>query len=148
MRLYPAAHGMARRARRRETLGGFGVPAGSWLEVSPWAIHHSPHVWSDPETFDPRRFDLPADQPPGGHRYGWIPFGAGPHVCIGMHLAMLEMRIVLRAVLRAFVLDTSLTSVPVHAAITLQPTGGLPLALRAIRPNPRDRRATGPRSVR
>lgn len=132
MRLYPAAHGMARRARRDETLGGFRVPSGSWLEVSPWGIHHSPHVWSDPDTFDPRRFDLPADELPGGHRYAWIPFGAGPHICIGMHLAMLEMRIVLGAVLRAFALDTPLTSIPVHAAITLQPTGGLPLELRAV----------------
>jgi hypothetical protein len=31
--------------------------------------------------FDPRRFDLPDGQSPGGHRYAWFPFGAGPHLC-------------------------------------------------------------------
>ena len=124
---------MARRNRDVEVLGGYEVPAGSWLEVSPWGVHHSPAVWSDPNRFDPRRFDLPAGEHPGGHRYAWIPFGAGPRACVGMQVAMLEMQIVLAGVLQAFELDTPLTSVPVHAAITLQPTGTLPLRLSPTR---------------
>jgi cytochrome P450 len=130
MRLFPAAHGMARSTRHDEVLGGYRVPAGAWLEVSPWGIHHSPAVWPDPETFDPRRFDLPAGQVPGGHRYAWMPFGAGPRTCVGMQVALLELPIILGAVLQTFELQTPLTSVPVHAAITLQPTGALPLRLR------------------
>lgn len=129
MRLYPAAHGMARQARDDEVLGGYRVPAGSWLEVSPWGISHSPRVWPDPERFDPERFALPAGVPPGGHRYAWMPFGAGPHVCVGRHLALLEMTVVLGAVLRAFALSTPLAAVPVRAAITLQPVGELPVRL-------------------
>lgn len=130
MRLFPAAHGMARQCRRSEVLAGHRVPAGSWLEVSPWAIHHSPAVWADASAFDPGRFDVPAARPAGVHRHAWLPFGAGPHVCVGMHLAMLELQIVLGAVVRDFSWRTPLTSVPVHAAITLQPTGDLPLELR------------------
>jgi cytochrome P450 len=64
---------------------------------------------------------------PGGHRYAWMPCGAGPRACIGMQIAMLEIPIVIAAVLQAFELKTPLTSIPVHAAITLQPAGSLPL---------------------
>jgi cytochrome P450 len=66
------------------------------------------------------------------HRCAWMPFGAGPRGCIGMQIAMLEIPIVIAAVLQAFTLDTPLTSIPVHAAITLQPTGTLPLQLRSV----------------
>ena len=96
-----------------------------------WGIHHSAAVWPDPEVFDPRRFDVPTRQFPGSHRYAWMPFGAGPRGCIGMQIAMLEIPIVIAAVLQAFTLETQLASIPVHAAITLQPTGSLSLQLRS-----------------
>ena len=54
MRLYPGAHGMNRSTRDDEILGGYHIPAGSWVEVSVWGIHHSPAVWPEPEVFDPR----------------------------------------------------------------------------------------------
>jgi cytochrome P450 len=132
MRLFPGAHGMNRSTRNDEIIEGYRIPAGSWLEVSIWGIHHSPAVWPEPEVFEPDRFDVPAGQFAGGHRYAWMPFGAGPRACIGMQIAMLEIPIVIAAVLQAFRLETQLTSIPVHAAITLQPTGALPLRLRAI----------------
>jgi cytochrome P450 len=132
MRLFPGAHGMNRSTCADEIVGGYHVPKGSWLEVSVWGIHHSAAVWHQPDVFDPRRFDVPAGQFAGGHRYAWMPFGAGPRACIGMQIAMLEIPIVIAAVLQAFVLETPLTSIPVHAAITLQPTGPLPLQLRSL----------------
>jgi cytochrome P450 len=132
MRLFPGAHGMNRSTCADEIVGGYHVPKGSWLEVSVWGIHHSAAVWHQPEVFDPRRFDVPAGQFAGDHRYAWMPFGAGPRACIGMQIAMLEIPIVIAAVLQAFVLETPLTSIPVHAAITLQPTGPLPLQLRSL----------------
>jgi cytochrome P450 len=139
MRLYPAAHGMNRSTLNDEILAGYHIPAGSWLEVSIWGIHHSRAVWHEPEIFDPRRFDVPAGQFPGGHKYAWMPFGAGPRACIGMQIAMLEIPIVVAAVLQAFVLDTPLSAVPLHAAITVLPSAALPLQLRPLK---RDRGAT------
>ncbi len=131
MRLYPAAHGMARSARGDQVLDGYRIPDGSWVEVSPWAVHHSPAVWADPERFDPRRFDVPPDQHPGGHRNAWFPFGAGPRACIGMQLATLEIQLVTATVLQAFDVTTPLLSAPVHAAITLLPSGELPITVVA-----------------
>lgn len=127
MRLRPAAHGMARSARHQEVIAGYRIPSGAWLEVSPWGVHHSPLVWDDPESFDPRRFDVPSGSFPGGHRNAWFPFGTGPRACIGQQLAMLEMQIVLTTILQTFTLTTPLTTTPVHAAITLQPSKVLPI---------------------
>jgi cytochrome P450 len=132
MRLFPAAYGMNRSPRDDEVLGGYHIPAGSWLEVSIWEIHHSPAVWPEPEVFEPRRFDVPAGQFPGGHRYAWMPFGAGPRACIGMQIAMLEIPIVIAGILQAFTVETPLSSLPVHAAITVLPSGPLPLQLRPL----------------
>jgi cytochrome P450 len=130
MRLFPSAYGVNRSTRDDEVIAGYHLPAGSWVEVSMWGIHRSPAVWPEPEVFDPRRFDVPARQFAGSSRYAWMPFGAGPRGCIGMQIAMLEIPIVIASVLQAFTLETPLTSIPVHAAITLQPTGTLPLQLR------------------
>jgi cytochrome P450 len=132
MRLFPAAHGMNRSTRNDEVLDGYHIPAGSWLEVSVWGVHHSAAVWQQPEVLDPRRFDVSAGQFPGGHRYAWMPFGAGPRACIGMQIAMLEIPIVIASILQAFILETPLISVPVHAAITVLPNGPLPLQLRPL----------------
>jgi cytochrome P450 len=130
MRLYPAAHGMARSTNRGEVLDGYRIPAGSWVEVSAWGVHHSPAVWKDPDRFDPRRFEVQPGHFPGGHRSAWFPFGAGPRACIGMQVATLEVQIIIAAILQAFTISTPLAVTPVHAAITLMPTGALPIQLR------------------
>jgi cytochrome P450 len=131
MRLYPAAHSVSRRALQDVVLCGYRIPAGSDVIISPWAIHRSPAVWRDPEIFDPRRFDLTDGQIPGGHRYAWIPFGAGPHTCVGMQLALLEAPLVLATILQTFSVTTSLTEIPLLAAVSLRPAAPLPLRLAA-----------------
>ncbi|MCW2812217.1 MAG: cytochrome [Friedmanniella sp.] len=127
MRLSPAAHGIARSTRDDQVLGGYRIPARSWVEVSPWGVHHSPAVWPEPGRFDPRRFDVGPGELPGGHRYAWIPFGTGPRACVGMQIGLLEVQLVIAAVLQHFTITTPLTALPVHAAITLVPTGALPV---------------------
>jgi cytochrome P450 len=129
MRLYPAAHSIGRTARDDQLLDGYRIPAGSTLVVSPWTIHRSPEVWSDPDRFDPGRFDLPSGESPGGHRYAWFPFGAGPHACVGMQLALMEVPIVMAVILQRFRLTTSLGSIPLQAAISLHPAIPLPVRL-------------------
>ena len=132
MRMYPAAHTIGRSAKKDEILNGFHIPAGSILLLSSWAVHHSPTIWPDPDTFDPRRFDVPVGEFPGGHRHAWFPFGAGPRACVGMQLAMVEVPLVLAAIISAFSLSTELTSIPVDPAISLHPASALPVTLRSV----------------
>ena len=129
MRLYPAAHSIGRSNANDEILNGYRIAAGSAIIISPWAIHRSPKIWPDPDTFDPRRFDVPAGQFPGGHKYAWFPFGAGPHACVGMQLAMLEIPVVLATILQTYRLSTTVSSIPLEAAISLHPAEPLPVHL-------------------
>ena len=78
-------------------VGGWLYPAGCALVGNAYLLHHDPDVYPDPYAFRPERF---LESPPG--TYTWIPFGGGRRRCLGAGFAMLEMKIVLPAVLRAF----------------------------------------------
>lgn len=130
MRLYPSAHSVGRHLEQEDVIGGYRIPAGADVVISPWVVHRSPRVWADPDVFDPARFDVPPGSFPGGHRHAWIPFGAGPHTCVGMQLALLEAPLVLAAILQAFRLQTDMTSLPLVAAVSLRPAAPVPIRLK------------------
>ena len=77
-------------------VGGWHYEPGVCLVANAYLVHHDPDVYPDPYAFRPERF---LDEPPG--TYTWIPFGGGRRRCLGASFAMLEMKIVLRAVLCA-----------------------------------------------
>ena len=129
LRLFPAAHGMGRSTRGDQLLGGYQIPADTWVELSIWGTHHSARTWSDPERFDPARFDLAEGRHPGGHRCAYLPFGSGARACIGMPIALTEVTITVATILQSYVVTTPLRDIPVHAAITLMPTGRTPLVV-------------------
>ena len=79
------------------TVGGWDYPVGCCLVANAYLIHHDPEIYPDPYAFRPERF---LETKPG--TYTWIPFGGGRRRCLGMSFAMLEMRIVIREVLRAY----------------------------------------------
>jgi hypothetical protein len=83
-------------AQRPIEIGGRSYPAGVGLVPCAYLVHHDPSIYPDPYAFRPERF---LDQSPG--TYTWIPFGGGRRRCLGSSFAMLEMKQVLRAVLRA-----------------------------------------------
>jgi cytochrome P450 len=125
MRLHSASHSIGRSPVRDTVLGGYRVPAGVSMIVSPYALHRSPTVWERPDDFDPSRFAVPADERPGGSRYAWIPFGAGPHTCVGIQLALAEVTVAVATICQQLTLSTELETVPVEAALTLHPVGRL-----------------------
>ena len=133
MRLYPAAHSVGRLAEQDDVLCGHRIPAGAAVIISPWAVHHSPKLWHQPDVFDPRRFDLPVGQHPGAHRFAWFPFGADPHTCVGMQLALLELPLVLATILQTLRVRTTLSSIPLLPAISLRPADPLPVQLQSRR---------------
>jgi cytochrome P450 len=78
-------------------IGGITYEPGVVLFASAYLVHHDPAVYDEPYAFRPERF---IDEPPG--TYTWIPFGGGRRRCIGASFALLEMKIVLRALMSRF----------------------------------------------
>ncbi|MCA8933322.1 MAG: cytochrome P450, partial [Rhodospirillaceae bacterium] len=134
MRLYPPVPTIAARTARRECeICGVPVRAGQRVFVTPWIIHRHRALWDAPERFDPERFS--PERSAGRPRFAYLPFGAGPRVCIGAGFAMMEATLVLAALAQRF----RARMVPGHrvrlrAQLTLGPIGGLPMTLEARRP--------------
>lgn len=134
LRLFPAAWVLAREAVEDDELRGYRVPRGTVLVICPLAAHRLPELWPEPERFDPERFIRDPSLWSGGARsFSYLPFGAGPHVCIGGHLAMTEATIVLailcqRGRLRALHPERARPRV----AATLRVDGGLPARFEAF----------------
>ena len=120
MRLYPPAWMIARSVSQRDEIGGYEIPAGSIVFVSPYVVHRHPGVWQDPEGFDPQRF---AGEKPRG---AYFPFGGGPRLCIGNGFAMMEAELVLATIARRvrFELQPGHPVVP-DPGITLRPRYGM-----------------------
>ncbi|MXG91462.1 cytochrome P450 [Nocardioides flavescens] len=127
MRLWPASHSLGRAPVEDEVLGGYRIPAGSSVIVFSYALHREADVWEDPDTFDPSRFDVTDPDVVRRQRAAWMVLGSGPHSCVGANLTTIETVLVLATILQHVELTTDTTAeagpLPVHAAITLKPTG-------------------------
>jgi cytochrome P450 len=103
MRLYPPAYLIVREAVAADTLpGDIAVRAGTVVSMAPWVLHRHRTLWERPEQFDPTRF-LPGATPPD--RFAYLPFGAGPRICVGATFALTEAVLLLARLLRAFRLE-------------------------------------------
>jgi cytochrome P450 len=93
LRLIPPVPSLPRRAVRAFEFGGYQIPAGTTIGVSVGYTHKMAEHWPDPETFDPMRFspEISRDR----HKYAWVPFGGGAHMCLGLHFATMQMRILM-----------------------------------------------------
>ena len=131
MRLYPPVGWFGRLAAGPDRIGGYDVPTGAILVLSPWLVQRDPRFWPEPEHFDPARFAPGARQAP----YTYFPFGGGPRTCIGSHFALTEMLVTL-AVLASRVRLHPATEALVQAEllVTLRPVGGLPMRVERRRP--------------
>jgi unspecific monooxygenase len=119
LRLYPPAYGLFRVARRADEAAGVEVPKGAVVMIAPWLLHRHRKLWTEPDRFDPERF-LPGSPPP--ERFAYLPFGAGPRVCVGAQFALTEATLVLARLVQAFEIRRADTApvIPV-AAITVRP---------------------------
>jgi cytochrome P450 len=135
MRLYPPAYILARRAIENVVIGDHELRRNTIVVVNVLGIHRRADSFPDPEAFRPERFlgDLEKQLP----RCAYLPFGAGPRVCIGNHFATMEGHVLLATLLRRVRLDLATDAeVEVEPLITLRPKGGIPMriAVRAERP--------------
>jgi cytochrome P450 len=128
MRLYPPAYAFSRLAERDDQIGGYRIPAGSFVLVSQWATHRHPRIWPEPEEFRPERFTAEAEA--ARPRYAYFPFGAGPRACIGSHFAIQEAQIALAVILQRYRIRALLDSVALDTSgITLRPRTAVPIEL-------------------
>lgn len=99
---------------REFAFGGYRVPAGTRALVSLAACHRLPHLFADPDAFDPDRFAPPREEDKR-HPYALVPFGAGPRICIGINFAQVEVKALAAHVLRAYALEPVADRPIVHA---------------------------------
>jgi enediyne biosynthesis protein E7 len=99
MRLYPPVWGLTRKSLAADEIGGYQIPANADVMICTYTLHRHPGFWADPDEFRPERF---AGAATTAHRYAYIPFGAGPRVCVGSHLGMMEATLTAAMVAREF----------------------------------------------
>jgi enediyne biosynthesis protein E7 len=131
MRLYPPVWGLTRKSVAADEIDGYRVPAGADVMIAPYTLHRHPGFWPEPNEFRPERFATSAAVTT--HRYAYIPFGAGPRVCIGSHLGMMEATLIAAMVAREFRFEIAAGVHPEpEAMLSLRVRGGLPVrVLRA-----------------
>jgi cytochrome P450 len=130
MRMYPPVWVYPRRTTAEERLGGWVIPAGSHVVLSPYFTQRHPEFWLAPDAFRPERF-LPGSKEPQA-KGAYLPFGIGERACIGKQFAMAELKILLAELLPRFELD-GMPSSPVSPIFrtTLRPD--LPVRMRVVR---------------
>ncbi len=124
MRLYPPAWSLARTTAKEIEVGGYRLPLGANVVMSPWIMHRDPRFFDRPEQFDPDRWTAEATQKLP--RFAYFPFGGGPRLCIGASFAMMEATLLLATIAQRFQLNL----VPGHPVtaqpgITLRPRHGI-----------------------
>ena len=100
MRLYPPVPHLMRGALEAETVCGEPIASGAQVWISPWVLHRHRKFWQHPTAFLPQRFA--GQSAPWVQTPGYIPFGAGPRICLGLHFALAEAQIVLAHLLSRF----------------------------------------------
>lgn len=132
MRLYPPTWCLVPRCPTEDQeLAGYRIRRDTWTFISPYAMHHDPRFFPEPERFDPERF-APA-------RIGqtmlsaYMPFGAGPRACIGNHFAMATLALMLATVAQRyrFTLCDEPEAIVPDPSLALRPKGGLRVRVHA-----------------
>jgi cytochrome P450/NADPH-cytochrome P450 reductase len=152
LRLYPTVPSFPRLSVKDTTLGGYDLPAGTYVFVSQSALNRRKDLWgSDADTYKPDRFNregyslelmqsMPKGCPPikdgdnpdvARRLFGFAPFGAGKRTCPGQRLALLESAVILASLIKHFKIEVSNggKAIEERADITLGPKLGLPLKL-------------------
>jgi cytochrome P450 len=141
MRLYPPVWGVGRQSIAADRIGGYDIPAGAIVNLSPWVTHRHPAFWDDPERFDPERFRPGAERT--RPRFSYFPFSGGPRLCIGEAFALMEAQLVVAMMLQRHRLTlVDPRPVELETTLTLRPRGGLVMRAEPVR-QPAARRLAG-----
>lgn len=127
LRLYPPAWLVGRSPVETIEIGGYTIQPSATIVICPYALHRTPTFFPDPDQFLPERFRT--EPPP----YTFLPFGAGPHVCIGQAFAMQEMLLTVTRLVANWQFELVDAAPPdMEALITLRPKNGIRLRIHNI----------------
>lgn len=128
LRHYPSIWAIARIPSGNDVIHGYQINAGETVLLNVYGLHHHPAYWSDPDHFNPAHFEAGVSERRPHHVF--IPFGAGPRMCLGSHFAMMVMQIVISRMAGAFEFDlTSDVKPEIEPNITLRVKGGIMLRI-------------------
>jgi cytochrome P450 len=129
MRLYPPVWAIPRTVAQDCEIAGYPIKAGHGLVASPWVVHRDPRWFSDPDTFNPNRWDndfakhLPT--------FAYFPFGGGSRICIGKAFAMMEACLLLATIASTYHMKlVSEQAVEPWASLTLRPKQAIKVCLK------------------
>jgi cytochrome P450 len=131
MRIHPPVWSLARSALEDDVIGGYRIPAKTWIFISPFLTHRDPRFWPEPERFDPDRFlpEVEGARPKGAY----FPFALGPRKCIGEAFSMLEARLILSRILQRTELRlTEGFQAELDPTVTLRPKRGIWVSGKAM----------------
>ena len=112
--------------------GGYEIPAGCMVVVSPIHTHHMAEWWSDPFRWDPDRFSS-ARAEHERHSHSFVPFGGGPHMCLGLRFAEAQVKLVMHHVVSRYRFSVPDNyTMPVQQAPISKPRDGLPVTFTPL----------------
>jgi cytochrome P450 len=131
MRLHPPVPFIPRRTTGPTGIGRYPIPEGTLVGLAVYLIHRRPDLWTDPERFDPDRFSAERAEH-RNHSHGYIPFGGGAHMCIGMHFAEVMTKAIMAGLLPRLRLVADGGDVTFRISPIPKPRGGLPMRLEPV----------------
>jgi len=120
LRYYPPVPMVMRNVANDDILLNYKIPKNLMVVISPYAIHHNPKYYDNPETFNPENFS--EEKIKNRHPYAFIPFLTGERNCIGMKFAMLEFKVIMAMLFQKF--EFSLVpnqNITKRSAVTMRP---------------------------
>ena len=132
LRLHPAGLIGARVAAADIRIGGHTIKKGTLIAWSPYRAGRDPNTWTDPERFNPDRYLSLTDAQKTVTDRAWIPFGRGPHMCLGFALAQMELVLMIARFAQRLELTPTADVVPRPVGLVVnRPLGGAPFHIRS-----------------
>lgn len=129
MRLFPPAWTMTREALTDDEVDSQAFPKGISIMMSIYELHRNPNIWDNPLVFDPENFS--PEQVKNREKFNYLPFGAGPRLCIGQQFAMMEMQLILASLIKRFDFEIDPAhKVGIYPQIVLKSVNGIKLFIK------------------